>query len=127
MELTAWNHVGVRVRDRDRALAFYRVLGFEEVAWHEGPRVSILRHPAGLELNLIVNAHDDGPNVLMDVPAKHAGYTHASFWVRDLDATIATLGAAGVRITEGPVDLGGETAIFVRDPDGNVVELAVRR
>jgi catechol 2,3-dioxygenase-like lactoylglutathione lyase family enzyme len=127
LALTAWNHVGVRVRDRARALAFYRVLGFEEVAWQEGPRVSILRNPAGLELNLIVNAAADGPNVLMDVPVKQAGYTHASFWVDSIDDTVAALGAAGVAITEGPIELGGyEIAVFVRDPDRNVVELAQR-
>jgi len=127
LALTAWNHVGIRVRDRARAVAFYRVLGFDEVDWQEGPKVSILRNALGLELNLIVNAAADGPNVLMDVPVKQAGYTHASFWVDSIEETIAVLGAAGIAITEGPVELGGyEIAVFVRDPDRNVVELAER-
>ncbi len=131
IDLVGWNHVGIRVADRARAIAFYRLLGFEEVSWHEAPRVSILRHATGLELNLIVNAAgtpDGGGNVLMDVPVKYPGITHAAFRVRSIDATIAALRAAGVTITEGPVELGGvEVAVFVRDPDGTVVELAERR
>lgn len=120
-----WAHVGVRVRERARSVAFYRALGFEETAWFEGPKVSILRHPAGLEVNLIVNANDDPatPNLLMDVPEKHPGYTHVAFVVESLDATMASLTSAGIQLSDGPVNLGGiAMAVFVRDPDGNVVE-----
>jgi lactoylglutathione lyase len=128
IELLAYYHVGIRVRQRERALTFYGLLGFHEVAWHEGPRVSILRNAAGLEINLIVNANDapDGPNVLMDVPGqKPAGYTHASFRVHSVRAAEQALREAGVTISEGPVELGGvELALFVRDPDANVIELS---
>jgi catechol 2,3-dioxygenase-like lactoylglutathione lyase family enzyme len=128
LTLTAYNHVGIRVKERARSVAFYELLGFHEVAWHEGPKVSILRNAAGLEINLIVNASEahDGTNVLMDGKGtKYAGYTHASFRVPAIESTIAALDAAGIAITEGPIELGGvEIAVFVRDPDRNVVELA---
>jgi lactoylglutathione lyase len=125
VDLLGWNHVGIRVADRGRSVAFYRLLGFEEIGWAEGPRVSFLRNSAGVELNLIVNADArDGRNVLMDEPTKHPGYTHASFRVASAEDTAAALRAAGIAITEGPVDLGGEIAVFVRDPDQNVIELA---
>ena len=99
-----------------------------EVEWHEAPRVSILRNEHGLELNLIVNAHvRDEPNVLMDVPTKHAGYTHAAFFVPNLEATMAALQAAGIALSDGPVKLGEHTlACFVRDPDANVIEFDER-
>jgi len=120
-----WSHVGVRVRERARSVAFYRALGFEEALWFEAAKVAILRHPAGLEINLIVNADDDPttPNLLMDVPEKHPGYTHAAFVVESLDAAMASLASAGIQLSDGPVKLGGVAmAVFVRDPDGNVIE-----
>lgn len=127
VSLLAWSHAGLRVADRARSLAFYRLLGFEELAWHEVPRVAILRNAAGLELNLIVNAtgESDGQNVLMDLgPVKHAGCTHLAFRVASLAATLDALGAAGVEVSEGPVRLGPSTlALFIRDPDRNVIEL----
>ena len=127
IELSALNHIGIRVKDRARSLAFYSILGFGEVAWHAGPGVSILRNPAGLEINLIVNANHDnaGRNVLMDIgETKYAGYTHAAFRVSSATQTVDALAQAGVGISEGPVNLGGTyLAVFVRDPDLNVVEL----
>lgn len=119
-------HVGIRVRDRAISVAFYAALGFEETAFYEGPKVSVLRHASGLELNLIVNANDaaDSGNVLMDVDAKHPGITHVAFRVDSLDETVRALAEAGIAISEGPIPLGkGYRALFIRDPDRNVVEL----
>jgi lactoylglutathione lyase len=128
IDLTAVNHVGIRVADRARSVAFYAALGFDEVAYHPGPAVSILRNRAGLEINLIINADVDAAgagNVLMDVPTRYPGYTHASFRVASITGAVAALDAAGIAITEGPVELGGvEIAVFIRDPDRNVIELA---
>ena len=128
LELTAYNHVGIRIADRQRSLAFYELLGFREVWWDENLGVSIIRNDAQLEINLIVNANDDhgGRNVLMDVEGtRYPGYTHASFRVASIEHAVEALRAAEVPITEGPVELGGiEIAVFVRDPDRNVIELA---
>ena len=91
-----------------------------------GPEpVAILSHPSGVEINLILNATKPATdNVLMDIDEKHAGYTHVALAVRDLAATQAALDAAGIAITEGPVTFpGGARALFVRDPDRNVIEL----
>ena len=126
LQVLGFGHVGIRVAERERSVAFYRKLGFEEVAWYPPPRVSILRNAAGVELNLIVNSDDanDGKNVLMDVTPKYAGYTHAAFAVASIEDTLAELERAGIAVSEGPVALGeGYVAIFVRDPDRNVVEL----
>jgi catechol 2,3-dioxygenase-like lactoylglutathione lyase family enzyme len=44
--------------------------------------------------------------------------------VVSIEDTVRVLRKCGVVITEGPINLGGEIAVFVRDPDGNVIELA---
>ena len=125
LEITAYNHVGIRVAERKRSLAFYGALGFKEVWWSEREGVSILRNGADLEINLIVNANDDngGANVLMDVPVKEPGYTYIALLVSDLDVILSVLENAGVPPTEGPLTYPhGVRAFFVRDPDRNVLE-----
>ena len=49
------DHIGVRVRNLDRALAFYSVLGFALVRRAEGDDVAIIRNEHGVELNLVFN------------------------------------------------------------------------
>lgn len=127
MQLTGIAHVGIRVADLERSLGFYRLFGFELTGGPYGPEpVAILSHPAGIELNLVLNAPPsaEANNVLMDVPEKHAGYTHIALSCRSLDLAISTLAAAGVPLSGGPVTFpDGHHAVFVRDPDRNVIEL----
>ena len=89
-----------------------------------GPEpVAILKHPSGTVINLILNAAKaNSPNVLMDVVEKHAGYTHVALAITSVERMERGLREEGVTITEGPVKSPGGTSIFVRDPDGNVVE-----
>ena len=85
------DHIGIRVRDLERALAFYRVLGFALEHRAVGDDVAIVRNESGVELNLIFNANAGNPaaNVLMDVPDKFPGYTHMALRVASIPATIA--------------------------------------
>jgi lactoylglutathione lyase len=119
------DHLGIRVRDLDRALAFYRILGFELRHKVDFDAVAIIRNDQGVEINLIINAAKDEPNILMDVPEKHAGYTHVALRVASVAAAIEALKARDITITQGPVSFGedGGISIFVRDPDRNVIEL----
>src|SRR5438132_162122 len=94
-------HIGIRVHDLARSRAFYEQLGFV-FAWGPfGPEsASALRHPSGLELNLIVNAPSPSePNVLMDVREKHPGITHLALKIADVDAVEKALGAAKIGIS----------------------------
>jgi lactoylglutathione lyase len=124
------DHIGIRVRDLDRALHFYRVLGFNLLHRAEGDDVAIIRNNNGVELNLIFNANagDPGANMLMDVPRKYPGYTHMALRVASIPATIAALKANGIAISQGPVSFGdsGQVSVFLRDPDRNVIELRGR-
>jgi len=124
------DHIGIRVRELERALDFYRALGFDLMRRAEGDDVAIVRNENGVELNLIFNADDGEPgtNVLMDVPGKYPGYTHIALRVASIPATIAALKANDIAITQGPVSFGdsGQVSVFIRDPDRNVIELRGR-
>lgn len=118
-------HLGIRVHDLAVSRAFYEKLGFEFVLGPVGPEpVAIMKHPGGVEINLVLNAHETSTtNVLMDVPEKHPGYTHAALTVDDLDAVKKLLDTEGFEITGGPNAYpGGARGLFIRDPDRNVIE-----
>lgn len=124
------DHIGIRVSELDRAMAFYAVLGFELLSKATNDAVAILKNHSGVELNLIYNANDDagGRNILIDVAEKYAGYTHVALNVASIKDVIETLAANDIRITQGPVSFGldGHVSVFVRDPDLNVIELRGR-
>jgi lactoylglutathione lyase len=122
--VSAFDHVGIRVTDAKVALAFYGKLGFEVDPDYSNERVAEIISAAGVRLNLIFNgeARPDGKNVLLDEPRKWPGYTHAAFIVPALQDILDWAAAERVTITEGPVDWGRRLTCFLRDPDGNVLE-----
>jgi lactoylglutathione lyase len=127
--IEAIDHIGVRVTDPARALAFYAVLGFEPILAVDFDAVVIIQNAAGVEINLIVNGvdHTGGKNILMDMPDKHPGITHVAFRVADIAQAMAQLSAHQIAITQGPVTFGdGHVSVFVRDPDRNTIELRAR-
>ena len=129
IEIVGVAHLGIRVADLERSLRFYEQLGFRLIAGpFEHEPVAILENAAGVEINLIVNASPmSGGNVLMDIPEKHAGYTHVALLVPSLEQTCARLEALGIEPSGGPVTFpNGARAVFVRDPDRNVIELHER-
>jgi lactoylglutathione lyase len=122
-------HIGIRVHDLARSVAFYELLGFTKIAGPVGPEpVAILTHPSGVELNLIINAPNaNEPNVLMDVSEKHAGITHIALLCDDIARAKTQLESVGITPSGGPVRFGpGAQGLFVRDPDRNVIELHQR-
>ena len=80
-------------------------------------------HPGGVVINLLGPADvGDGKNILMDVEEKYPGYTHVALTVGSLDTAREFLDANSIAIT-GSFTFGKMSAIFIRDPDGNVIEL----
>ncbi|MGF1695991.1 VOC family protein [Vibrio lamellibrachiae] len=123
-QITRINHLGIRVNDLAISREFYERLGFVFIVGPVGPEpVAIMEHPSGININFILNAAAPSEeNVLMDVPVKRAGYTHAALEVDDMDAVVAQLNDLNIDISEGPVRFPTGTSTFIRDPDMNVVE-----
>jgi lactoylglutathione lyase len=124
------DHIGIRVADLDRATAFYRIFGFEQLHAAENDAVVVMKNDQDVEINIIYNANNanDDKNILMDVPEKYPGYTHVAFRVESIADTVAALRENGIEITQGPVSFGndGHVSVFLRDPDRNTIELRGR-
>jgi catechol 2,3-dioxygenase-like lactoylglutathione lyase family enzyme len=130
LEIQSVDHVGIRVADLERSLAFYALFGFAAEHRATNDAVAVIRNAHGVEINLVYNARDDngGRNILMDMPVKYPGYTHLAFRVASIAAAIRTLRENGIAITQGPVSFGrdGHVSVFLRDPDRTVIELRGR-
>ena len=120
-----YEHVGIRVTDREISTRFFGKLGFREESDLPDHEANEMVNDDGVFINLIFNGvkRPSNRNVLQDEPVKYPGVTHAAFVVDDLDSLMATLAREDIPITEGPIDIGGRRrVIFIRDPDGNVLE-----
>ena len=61
-------------------------------------------------------------NVLMDMDGRYPGITHVSFKVDSIDAAKAFLAESGIPLS-GQFSFKDLRAVFIRDPDRNVIEL----
>ena len=125
LEIESVNHVGIRVADKDRSIAFYEGLGFglqQDAGFTEGHPV-IMKHACGVVVNLLGPATSNrDENVLMDLADKPPGYTHVALTVSSLEHARSFLAEQAIEIT-GSFSFGGMSAVFIRDPDRNVIEL----
>ena len=87
MEINRLDHVGIRVMEFDRAIAFYERLGFTLIRKDLKERVVVLKHDSGIEINLLDSGNDDNDerNFLMDVDQKFPGYTHYAIEVESAE------------------------------------------
>jgi lactoylglutathione lyase len=116
-------HLGLRVADLDRSLAFYTAVGYEVVGRvPDTPlgELTMLKLP-GDEFVSIELAHDptrgDG-NV-------GTGLSHFVIQVESMDATMAELSARGVdaEVPTSPDGSDDFRTTWIVDPDGNRIEL----
>lgn len=123
--ILAYDHIGIRVSDLNRSMAFYQALGFVESARFPRYEANEMLSADGVRINLIFNGArvPEAHNVLLDEPIKLPGITHPAFITDDLQALQQWLEQQGIVITEGPHPIGPRRiALFFRDPDGNVLE-----
>ena len=130
LNIEQFDHVGIRITDRERAIKFYEVLGFKIEVEVDFDSVIVMKNNNDVEINLIVNGADlnQGKNILMDIPEKYTGFTHVALRVESIIDTLATLAENNIVISQGPVTFGRDdhVSVFLRDPDRNTLELRGR-
>ena len=116
-------HVGLRVSDLERSLAFYTAVGYAVIGTVEATAhgwLTMLQLP-GDDYVTIELVHDPahgeaGPGV---------GFNHLVIQVESLDATRADLVAKGIEPEplEHPGGVAGPATCWLTDPDGYRIEL----
>lgn len=123
MPVTGLDHLVMTVSNVEATCAFYDHLpGVDPVTFDGGRR--------GLAMgDQKINLHQSGAEY--DPHAANPAVGADDFclvWEGDIKEAQAVLDEAGVEIRHGPVEkvgaLGPMTSVYVRDPDGNLVELA---
>ena len=125
LEIESVNHIGIRIKEKSRSIAFFKLLGFSfttDAGFEDGHPI-VMKQPSGVVLNLLGPANmTDDENILMDVSEKYSGITHVALTVTSLEKAIDFMNQNSIEIT-GSFRFGGMSAIFIRDPDRNVIEL----
>ena len=135
-----FDHVTIVVRDIAAAKHFFSLLGFKEVksVVISGKVMEDYMGVAGIEADhvtlAIENPHSEvqllhyrHPDMLVDIniaKLNKLGFNHVCFAVDDLEAEIAKLTAAGVKLRNKMMDFHNRKLVFVRGPEDITVELA---
>lgn len=126
--VAGFDHIVLRVRDKDRMLGFYRdVLGL--AVDRDRPEIGLTHIRAGAQMIDLVTL--DGPLGRMggEGPGREGrNLDHFALQVRPFDepAIRAHLAAHAVEIVEEGQRYGADgdgLSLYVRDPEGNTVEL----
>ena len=122
MTLDSLDHLVLTVADIPRACGFYANLGMSVVTFGEGR--TALRF-GDQKINLHQAGHEFEPKASHPTP----GSADLCFLTKTpLSEVIGQLNALQVTITEGPVRRTGAAgpieSVYVRDPDGNLIEIA---
>jgi catechol 2,3-dioxygenase-like lactoylglutathione lyase family enzyme len=117
IKLKGIRHTGIRISDVAKAKDFYgQVLGMSELPRPELPVPGAWYDCNGVQIHLI------GENEAMRGPGVGP---HIALQVADLEQAKQELKARGIPFQEltPPPIMRANPVVFVRDPDGNVVEL----
>ncbi|MDH3230598.1 MAG: VOC family protein [Alphaproteobacteria bacterium] len=118
------DHLVLTVADIDATCDFYeRALGMKRMAFGPDPRVALA---FGRQK---INLHRAGAGFEPKAARPTPGSGDLCFiTAAPIDLVVADLKAAGIAIIEGPVArtgaIGPMTSVYLRDPDGNLVEIA---
>jgi lactoylglutathione lyase len=117
-------HLGLRVANPQRSLAFYAALGYEVVGRVPGTSLgdlTMIKLPddAYVTIELVSGSHPSGAG-------RGDGLSHFVIQVESMDAALAGLAARGIDPDEPPGSADGSNEIrtaWITDPDGNRIEL----
>jgi lactoylglutathione lyase len=114
-------HTMVRVKDLEKSMDFYRLLGLEETRRHESEQgrftLVFMAPPGQPECPVELTYNWDGDDAL---PSDSRHFGHLAYEVEDIHAACQHLLDNGVTINRPPRD--GRMA-FVRSPDNVSIEL----
>ena len=122
--IASLDHLVLTVADIDATVAFYRdVLGMRKIAFGEG-RLALAYGAQKINLHRVGQEFE--PKSARPTP----GSADLCFLLDvSLDTARGRLRKAGIAVEEGPVDRTGATgpirSLYVRDPDGNLIELSI--
>lgn len=124
MKLDGIHHIGINVRDLDKAEEFYtQVLGFQ-VAERYAEEIRHLMLDTGTTgLHLFETPALEMEEAIARLSGQ--GYAHLAFEVsRDLFfKVVEELKNKKVSIDSGPIVLGKGESVYFKDPDGNHLEI----
>jgi catechol 2,3-dioxygenase-like lactoylglutathione lyase family enzyme len=124
MHLERIDHLVLTVQNIKASYAFYtKVLGMKAVAFQGGRKAVAFG-------NQKINFHESGKEFDPKALRPTSGSADLCFIAREpLAKIISHLDNCGVKIIEGPVEITGAmgpmTSIYIRDPDQNLIEIAV--
>jgi catechol 2,3-dioxygenase-like lactoylglutathione lyase family enzyme len=119
MRISGFQHINIRSADAERTRDFYvRILGLRA---GDRPPFQSTGYWLYLGDQPIVHLVQRGPDE--SVNSGSGNLDHVAFCGVDLEATRAALTAAGVPFREAVVPRDQTLQIFVRDPDGIMLEL----
>lgn len=141
--LTTLDHVSVTVSDLERSLAFYRdTLGLKEVERHrlEGETISTMVAKAHVVMQVVRLVAPETPGIMIDLQQYvepggsistaqlgDVAHSHFCFGVKDMGNACRELRERGVELVSDPVvfhlSSGELKVVFLKDPDGFVLEL----
>ena len=116
------DHLVLTVASIEKTCEFYQTtLGMKPETFGAGRMALKFGHQK-------INLHEVGREFEPKARVACAGSADLCFIVDNLDETEKSIRRAGVRIIEGPVSRTGATgpitSLYIRDPDGNLLELA---
>ncbi len=129
MPVTGLDHVVVTVSDLDAAVAFYtRLPGVEHVTYGDGDTTDTTRHALRVGAQKI-NLHEAGDAIEPRAPEAEPGDSDCCLLTDvDADGLTAEIAGGGLDIELGPVERTGArgslTSVYLRDPDGSLIEVA---
>ncbi|MBY8170307.1 VOC family protein [Vibrio fluvialis] len=123
MQISHLDHWVLTVADIDATVAFYsEILGMTPVTFGEGRRALSFGNQK-INLYLLGAEFEPKARTVQAGSADLCFITHTP-----LDMVIVTLQEHGIEIEEGPVirtgAVGPIRSVYVRDPDGNLIELS---
>jgi catechol 2,3-dioxygenase-like lactoylglutathione lyase family enzyme len=123
--ITDLDHLVLTVRDLDATVRFYvDCLGMRLATFGEGRRAL---HFGSHKINLHLVGHEFEPKADKPTPGSADPCLLSETPVEEL---VTHLKGFGCRLIEGPVERTGATgplrSIYLRDPDGNLIEIANR-